>query len=42
LDTVLKENELDKEWVELILQARKQGLSIEDIREFINQTKRPQ
>lgn len=42
MDTLTKENELDQEWVELILQAKEKGLSLEEIREFINQFKRPE
>ncbi|MBM7690903.1 DNA-binding transcriptional MerR regulator [Peribacillus deserti] len=27
--------ELDQEWVELLLQAKKMGMNLEDIREFL-------
>ncbi|MFZ7945797.1 MULTISPECIES: anti-repressor SinI family protein [Bacillaceae] len=30
-------NVIDQEWVALILEAKKLGISIEDVREFLNQ-----
>ncbi|WP_110937856.1 anti-repressor SinI family protein [Salipaludibacillus neizhouensis] len=33
--------DLDKEWVELILQALEIGISTEEIRIFFNQSSRP-
>ena len=38
----MKEDELDQEWVELILQAKEKGLSLEEIREFFDRFKRPE
>ncbi|MBL3644015.1 anti-repressor SinI family protein [Bacillus sp. RHFB] len=38
LNTLLIEKDLDKEWVELILYARELGISIDEIREFINRS----
>ncbi|WP_350300615.1 anti-repressor SinI family protein [Peribacillus frigoritolerans] len=32
------EKDLDKDWVELILYARELGISIDEIREFINRS----
>ncbi|MGE6718694.1 anti-repressor SinI family protein [Peribacillus frigoritolerans] len=32
------EKDLDKEWAELILYARELGISIDEIREFLNQS----
>lgn len=34
-------NLLDKEWEELILEALKIGVSVEEIKEFFNQYSRP-
>ncbi|MCA1319642.1 anti-repressor SinI family protein [Bacillus tianshenii] len=31
-------NELDQEWVELIAQAREYGLSVDEIRDFLQKT----
>jgi DNA-binding transcriptional MerR regulator len=36
--TLNDEKELDKEWVELILEALNTGISVEEIKEFFNQT----
>ncbi|URM33580.1 anti-repressor SinI family protein [Cytobacillus firmus] len=33
------EGKIDKEWVELILTAKQLGLTIEDIQDFIKQSK---
>ncbi|WP_082028244.1 anti-repressor SinI family protein [Bacillus badius] len=40
-NSLISQNELDKEWVELILHARDLGISIDEIREFLNQSSRP-
>jgi DNA-binding transcriptional MerR regulator len=32
------ENELDKEWVDLIIEARNLGLSIDEIKEFLKKS----
>ena len=37
----LAEKSLDKEWEELILEALKIGISVEEIKEFFNQYSRP-
>jgi DNA-binding transcriptional MerR regulator len=34
--TIASEKELDKEWVELIKQALEIGISVEEIRNFLN------
>ncbi|MEH7010019.1 anti-repressor SinI family protein [Neobacillus niacini] len=34
--TITSENELDKEWVELIKRALELGISVEEIRNFLN------
>ncbi|MGF3103678.1 anti-repressor SinI family protein [Rossellomorea sp. DUT-2] len=34
------ENKLDKEWIELIIEARNLGISIDEIREFLNRSSR--
>lgn len=31
--------EMDTEWLELIIAAKKMGITLEEIREFINQNK---
>ncbi|RID87278.1 DNA-binding anti-repressor SinI [Peribacillus asahii] len=36
------ENGLDKEWAELILYARDLGITIDEIREFLSQSSRPE
>lgn len=41
MDKLVSNKDLDKEWIELILQALEIGLSIEEIRNFINQSSRP-
>ena len=38
LISLLVEKGLDKEWTEMILQARDLGISIDEIREFLNQS----
>ncbi|KAA0560773.1 DNA-binding anti-repressor SinI [Bacillus sp. CH30_1T] len=35
------ENELDQEWIELIFEARDLGISVDEIREFLNKSSRP-
>ena len=42
LRSLIIENGLDREWVELILYARWLGISIDKIREFLNQPSRPE
>jgi DNA-binding transcriptional MerR regulator len=37
LTALVDENELDLEWMELILEARKLGISDEEIREFLRE-----
>ncbi|MCQ6268035.1 anti-repressor SinI family protein [Fictibacillus sp. WQ 8-8] len=37
METV-KKTELDREWVALLLQAKKQGLSLEEIRSYLQKT----
>ncbi|MFD0829812.1 anti-repressor SinI family protein [Bacillus salipaludis] len=32
---MIDEKELDKEWLDLILQARNLGISVEEIKEFL-------
>jgi hypothetical protein len=34
--TDVNEKELDKEWLDLMIEARKLGISIEEIKEFLN------
>lgn len=36
VNTNIKEKELDKEWLDLIIEARKLGISIAEIKEFLN------
>jgi antagonist of SinR len=38
LISLFVEKGLDKEWAEMILQARNLGISIHEIREFLNQS----
>lgn len=35
-------NELDPEWVELLEQAREYGISINEIKNFLQETKQPE
>ncbi|MCQ6281708.1 anti-repressor SinI family protein [Bacillus sp. EB600] len=35
--TLATEKELDKEWVELIKEALELGISVDEIRDFLNQ-----
>lgn len=37
LTAILDEKELDNEWVELIMEARNIGISVDEIREFLQQ-----
>ncbi|WHY58319.1 anti-repressor SinI family protein [Peribacillus simplex] len=37
----LNSKDLDREWAELIVCARELGISIDEIREFLNQSSRP-
>ncbi|MDR7000635.1 anti-repressor SinI family protein [Neobacillus niacini] len=34
-DSLIDEKELDKEWIELILQARNLGISIEEVKDYL-------
>jgi DNA-binding transcriptional MerR regulator len=36
--SLIIEKELDEEWVDLILQARNLGISIEEIKDFLKMT----
>ncbi|MDQ0201888.1 anti-repressor SinI family protein [Neobacillus ginsengisoli] len=36
--TLIDEKELDTEWAELILEALKTGISVDEIRDFFNQS----
>nr|WP_263325110.1 anti-repressor SinI family protein [Neobacillus sp. Marseille-Q6967] len=38
LTAILDEKELDTEWVELIMEARNLGISVDEIREFLQQS----
>jgi hypothetical protein len=42
LNTLINEKSLDKEWVELILNALKIGISTDEIRDFFNKHSRPE
>ncbi|QNF27396.1 MULTISPECIES: anti-repressor SinI family protein [Metabacillus] len=42
LSSLIIEKGLDKEWVELILSALEIGISVEEIKAFINQSPRPE
>lgn len=35
LNTLLDEKELDKEWLDLILEARNLGLTVDEIKDFL-------
>jgi DNA-binding transcriptional MerR regulator len=35
----VNENELDKEWFDLIMEARKLGISFDEIKEFLNKNR---
>lgn len=35
LTTLLDENEVDKEWLELILEARNLGITVDEIKDFL-------
>ncbi|MFK2825964.1 anti-repressor SinI family protein [Bacillus sp. B190/17] len=39
--SLIDKNGLDKEWVELILHARDLGITVDEIREFLSQSLRP-
>ena len=36
--TTACEKELDKEWIDLIIKARDLGLSVDEIKEFLNKS----
>ncbi|WML51623.1 anti-repressor SinI family protein [Neobacillus sp. PS3-12] len=36
MTTDVNEKELDKEWLDLMIEARKLGISIDEIKEFLN------
>lgn len=35
LTTLLDENEVDQEWLELILEARNLGITVDEIKDFL-------
>lgn len=41
LTSVANEEELDKEWINLIVQAINLGISVEEIRNFLSNPTRP-
>ncbi|MDQ0224928.1 anti-repressor SinI family protein [Metabacillus niabensis] len=41
IDKIKKDGQLDREWVEMILEALELGISIEEIKEFFSKAEHP-